>query len=310
METTMGMLRPGEEKLIGAFTGRDMAPEELYAFSVVLCDNDIDRDGERFSEGALQTLKELFVGVTGVMDHDPKSEGQRARIFYTEVQKLSGKTTSDGRPYHRLLARAYLPRTAENQSFINALESGIRKEVSVNCAVRKKICSVCGAAWGRCGHRVGQAYEGKVCSRVLCEPTDAYEWSFVAIPAQRAAGVVKAFRKERDRVEIQKRLQEGGAQSFSAEETEALAKAWRELEQKAAEGETYRVHLKGKISRAAAMVFPELRSEVLKSMVEVLPAEMMEEWCRVLEKKAGVSGGCRVQLSSGAAGKNEAYQKL
>ena len=41
---------------INALAKREMTPEEVYTFSVRLCDNEIDRDGERFDA---QTLREL-----------------------------------------------------------------------------------------------------------------------------------------------------------------------------------------------------------------------------------------------------------
>lgn len=58
-----------ELEQIRRYTRRDFAPEELYVFPAVLCDNQIDRDGERFSRDCLRELAELFVGVTGVFDH-------------------------------------------------------------------------------------------------------------------------------------------------------------------------------------------------------------------------------------------------
>ena len=42
----------------------------------------------------------------------------------------------------------------------------------------------------------GQVYDGKLCFMELREPADAYEWSFVAVPAQRSAGVLKRFGQE------------------------------------------------------------------------------------------------------------------
>ena len=38
---------------INSFTRRELTEEELYTFPVTLCDNDIDRDGEAFSDKAL-----------------------------------------------------------------------------------------------------------------------------------------------------------------------------------------------------------------------------------------------------------------
>ena len=36
-------------KRLNEFTRREMSEDEVYIFDVILCDNDIDRDGERFS---------------------------------------------------------------------------------------------------------------------------------------------------------------------------------------------------------------------------------------------------------------------
>lgn len=41
-------LNKEELALINRYTRREMSEEEVYTFSVVLCDNDIDRDFERF----------------------------------------------------------------------------------------------------------------------------------------------------------------------------------------------------------------------------------------------------------------------
>jgi hypothetical protein len=47
-----------------------------------------------------------------------------------------------------------------------------------------------------CGHRKGESYpmdgaEKKTCTAILDDPMDAYEFSFVAVPAQRKAGASK-----------------------------------------------------------------------------------------------------------------------
>ena len=55
-----------ELELINRFTRRNLAKNEVYAFSVVLCDNDVDRDGERFTTDSLYELEKLFVGKTGI----------------------------------------------------------------------------------------------------------------------------------------------------------------------------------------------------------------------------------------------------
>ena len=50
----------------------------------------------------------------------------------------------------------------------------------------------------RCGHIRGGTYAGRKCFGILDGATDAYEWSFVAVPAQINAGVTKSFEKQKD----------------------------------------------------------------------------------------------------------------
>lgn len=68
---------PADLEAIGAFTRRAFAPEELYVFSVVLCNNDVDRDHEKFTRRALEELGALFVGKTGIFDHSMKAATRR-----------------------------------------------------------------------------------------------------------------------------------------------------------------------------------------------------------------------------------------
>ena len=42
-------LEKGELELINKYSRREITEDEVYVFSVVLCDNDIDRDNERFT---------------------------------------------------------------------------------------------------------------------------------------------------------------------------------------------------------------------------------------------------------------------
>lgn len=200
------------EKLrkLNQFTRREHTEEEVYLFDVILCDNEIDRDRERFSESALEQMKGLFIGKTGIFDHDPKSSGQTARIFDTEIVHEPEKKTSDGRPYVCLKAQAYMVRTQANADLIREIEGGIKKEVSVSCSAAKHLCSVCGAdrRESACGHVSGRTYGKKTCHTILEDIRDAYEWSFVAVPAQVAAGVTKFYHeKEVSEMDAQKKYE-------------------------------------------------------------------------------------------------------
>lgn len=191
---TGGAPEAAELELIRGFTRGDIAAEALYTFPVVLCDNEVDRDNECFDAETLGELAELFVGKSGIFDHEWRSENQVARIYRTELVPQPGRKTQCGEDYVALKAWAYMLRTEANAQLIADIEGGIKKEVSVGCSVHERRCSICGAAVaaGECGHLRGETYGGKLCSTVLHGAADAFEWSFVAVPAQRAAGVTKA----------------------------------------------------------------------------------------------------------------------
>lgn len=180
---------------ISRLTRRELSDDEIYTFPVTLCDNKIDRDGERFSDDALRKMAELFVGRPIIVDHNPSATNQTARIYDTEVITDTAETTDYGAPYVYLKGYAYMVRTADNADTITRIDGGILKEVSVSCSALRKTCSICGANLrdSACGHQKGETYDGKVCHAVLDGITDAYELSFVAVPAQPGAGVTKQF---------------------------------------------------------------------------------------------------------------------
>ena len=63
--------------------------------------------------------------------------------------------------------------------------------MSISCSAAAKTCSICGKE--QCAHLKGRIYQGKPCHKILQQITDAYEWSFVAVPAQVHAGVTKRY---------------------------------------------------------------------------------------------------------------------
>lgn len=188
------MITDGDMALINAQAKTPLTPEQIYTFAVRLCDNQVDRDFERFPRKSLERLAELFVGKSGIFDHCWTAAGQTARLYKAEVVDEPGQKTKAGDALSWLKGYAYMVRTESNQDLIAEIEGGIKREVSVGCSVSRVVCSICGEEGLRCGHRKGEVYDGKLCFFSLDEPLDAYEWSFVAVPAQPAAGVVKSKR--------------------------------------------------------------------------------------------------------------------
>lgn len=171
--------------LINRQAQKELTAEEVFVFRLAACDNQVDRDYERFSDAALHKLAQLFVGKPIIMDHRWSAEKQTARVYASEVR-------GEGE-LKQLILYCYTIRTEGNTETIAAIEGGIIRECSVGCSVGRSVCSICGAEYGQnCGHRRGQIYDGKLCCFILDDPQDAYEVSFVAVPAQPGAGIIKS----------------------------------------------------------------------------------------------------------------------
>ena len=180
-----GLATAAQMEAINAQAKATLTAEDVYVFSVRLCDDQPDRDMERFDTAALPMLAKLFIGKTGIVDHHWSSNNQVSRIFQTQVVQEEGVSY--------IKAWAYIRRGGQADEVIADIEAGIKKEVSVGCAMGRSVCSICGGEYGSCGHHKGEYYEGQVCYAILKEPMDAYEFSFVAVPAQPSAGVIKAM---------------------------------------------------------------------------------------------------------------------
>ena len=180
-------LSEGELTLINAQALKPMTAEEVFTFRLAACDNQVDRDHERFTEKALEELVPLFVGRPVLLDHRWSAGSQTARVY---------AAGGEGENVRRLVLRCYMPRMEQTAPTITAMESGILRECSVGCAVKRVVCSICGADQAKacCIHHPGVEYDGETCIMELDGARDAYEVSLVAVPAQPGAGIVKSKR--------------------------------------------------------------------------------------------------------------------
>ncbi|WP_066456876.1 hypothetical protein [Anaerotruncus rubiinfantis] len=280
-------ITPEQLAKINAFSRRELSAEEVYVFSLVLCDNEIDRDYERFPVESLQVLAGLFVGKTGIFDHNPKGENQNSRIFETVVEHDPERLTQAGEGYCVLRAWAYMVRCDKNADLILEIDAGIKKEVSVSCAVERVECSICGAnvREAPCSHEPGQEYNGVLCWRDLINPTDAYEWSFVAVPAQKKAGVTKGRIPGVDG-ELLKSLASGGSVTLNKAQAAALTNHLRELEQLAESGRTRLNELRRRMVKLAAFSMPELDARVLEEVAKNMDERQLTAFCKGFAKDA------------------------
>lgn len=255
-----------ELEAINAFSKTELKADDVYVFSVLLCDNEIDRDFECFSVETLKELGELFVGVTGICDHDWRSENQVARIFRTELITDKTRKTKTGSDYVYLLGYAYMLRTKANEELIAQIDGGIRRETSVGCSVARSVCSICGEEVNSCSHVKGRRYGEKYCYAILDGAVDAYEWSFVAVPAQKNAGVIKSF--------------------LESEEGRRFAPEYEALCKEAELGRRYLDSLKKEVLRLCLVCDKALHPALAKS-VEVLNEQELLSMKAAFEEKAG-----------------------
>ena len=263
-------LLPGHLEDINRLSRASLSAEEVYVFSLCLCDNEVDRDQERFPEKTLEQLAPLFVGRSGLFDHQWSTRNQAARIYRTEVVRESWMTEA-GEPYCYLKGCAYLLRTEGNRELIAAIEGGIKKEVSVGCAVERSVCSICGEEFHTCPHEKGAEYGGRRCWAELVGATDAYEWSFVAVPAQRNAGVMKHMR----------------------------------MEQEAALGRKYLESLRGEVARLGGLAGLGLEHAVLRGIADKLGYDELLALKGALERQAERVFPVETQLRYGGGREND-----
>ena len=98
---------------------------------------------------------------------------------------------------------------------------------------------------GTCHHVKGEVYDGRLCFTELRQPTDAYEWSFVAVPAQRDAGGAETVRRAADRERVA-------------------------LEKEAALGRRYMKALRREVARLAMLADESVPGQVWTGVVEKL----------------------------------------
>ena len=261
---------------INAQAKATLTAEQVYVFALRLCDDQVDRDQERFDTQALPELARLFLGKTGILDHKWSSDSQVARIFATEVVKE--ETAS------YVKAWAYIRRGGAADEVIADIEAGIKKEVSVGCAMGSSVCSICGGEYGSCGHRKGEYYDGELCCAILRDPVDAYEFSFVAVPAQRDAGVLKGMGRRTTLKEL--------AEEFGAQEE------YRNLWKQAKLGQQYQKQLSNEVVRLVLMLGLKLEEPVLRSAAEKLGGAELVELRDALRERAAEKYPIQLQLGT------------
>jgi hypothetical protein len=190
-------------KKINKYTLSPVTADDVFIFKATMADNEQDdRNYAPFNLKALQDLKKLYPGKTMLKDHSRRADNQIARIYDTELVQNANKTTELGELHTELEAKIYMIKTESNKDLIAEIKGGIKKEVSTSCKPEKMICNICNTdnMSKYCRHWPGVEYtiedgsakgSKKRCKMLLHGAKEAYELSFVAVPAQPRAGAHK-----------------------------------------------------------------------------------------------------------------------
>lgn len=150
---------------INQYTRKPVSMNDVYIFSINVCDNIIDNDREVFSDSAIRNIAERLVGKTGCIGNST------GRIFHTEI-KDTGNKLNYGAINQYIKAWAFMFKTPENKPIIQAVRDSISHKGSISCSVNKKYCSRCGAnkLKNHCNCLYGYT--------ILDDINEVYEWSF------------------------------------------------------------------------------------------------------------------------------------
>lgn len=231
-------------KKINEYTLNPVTAEEVFIFKATMADNEQDdRNFMPFDLKALKALKKLYPGKTMLKDHSRRADNQIARIYDTELVQDASKQTELGEVHTELVAKIYMIKTDSNKDLIAEIKGGIKKEVSTSCTPEKMVCNICGTDNMKeyCRHWPGVEYtvdDGtahgtkKRCKMLLSGAKEAYELSFVAVPAQPRAGTHKSigFTKPVPETEVEDPENKGQTETNNVDKDLDLAFMVRETE--------------------------------------------------------------------------------
>ena len=149
----------------------------------------------------------------------------------------------------------------------------------------------------------GETYGGVRCCAVLDGAADAYEWSFVAVPAQREAGVRKSYGEKggtgtaEDLIKTLRRAR--GEVALTEAEASALAGRIERLEREASCGRAYRARLKKEFVRCAAIAQPGIPAEAVSRAADGMDLEDLECFSEQFRRSAEKTVPLSPQLAGG-----------
>lgn len=186
-------------RLINRLASSPLERDQVYIRSMYLCSSQVcETDWCRFSDRALEQIREKVVGEPVLAGHDKRSLPV-ARFFKARiVERPEVPDPETGAPTRWVRAWFYwLKETQGARDLALNMDGGIYREVSISWRYRGGRCSICGRPPRNCAHAPGEILDGARCYIWIDEVVDVLEGSLVYRGADRETGIAG----ERDRDE-------------------------------------------------------------------------------------------------------------
>ena len=185
--------------------GFSVEENEVFTYKVRLCDNLVDRVGDKFEETALEQITDMVKnnGLAGVQNHDWVTDKQLSGLYDAELVTDDTEVNEVGEPVKYVVGLAYTLKKYED--IVDRVRAGLLKGASISFNSSGDSCSICGKPMTKIegdvavcedGHIAGQEYDGKLCYNSISNVTDLLEWSLVAVPCQKNSGIISKSIKE------------------------------------------------------------------------------------------------------------------
>lgn len=186
--------------LINKFSKAELTSEDVYTFKIRMCDGLADRVDDEMTDDFLFEFATIVneKSIPLLKDHCWSVECQLGRVYKAEVAE-----DEEGVSF----VKGYAYVLASDTELVDKIKAGIFKEVSV-AFDGEGVCSICGEPMekdydgrGHCknGHMAGV----DSCVTLLAHCKDVYELSFVSVPCQPKAAVIKKFNLSGEALERQ-----------------------------------------------------------------------------------------------------------
>lgn len=154
---------------IQSLAQREVSPDEFHVRGMLLCNSRRDYYYSRFSLGALDEIAEMVPGAPVMTGHDYRTLpiGRFFAAKHTRIEE-SGVPKRD---QHWVEALYFAPKDAEGDTFVNRVDLGIWREVSIGFRLASAPCSICSKNIWACEHIPGEVYgkQSRASGSGICE---------------------------------------------------------------------------------------------------------------------------------------------